>query len=221
MHEIQLDILKRITLCPESRYIELKNEDVDSNLFMYHLNQLMHKGLIIKNENKKYVLTNEGRRYISLLSTKSGELRKQPQILVMLYCRNEKDQLLLFKWKREPNANLVSLPHGMLHFGTSPKEMAAEELKEKCNLEGELTYRGDIYLKIWSDKELFNHMIYHVFEVSNYSGDLKSNTVNGECLWGRIEDFTEVELMPGTWEVLDIIAANQQDIFFAEAESVL
>jgi predicted transcriptional regulator len=218
MHSIQLDILERITLCPLARYSDLKSNDIDGNQFMYHLNQLMDDGYIQKNNEKKYFLTQSGKSYISLLSTKSGEMRKQPQILVMLYCRNQLGQLLLFKWSREPNNNLVSLPHGKLHFGISPEKMAKLELKEKCNLEGEMAYRGDMYLKIWSGKEIFNHILCHIYEVSKIVGGVASNTKNGSSFWGSIDDFSEVELWPGTWEILDTIDPNPDKPFFTEAE---
>lgn len=222
MHAIQLDILKRITLCPEARYSDLKSDDIDGNLFMYHLNQLMGEGYIQKDKRtKKYSLTEEGKRFISLLSTKSGEIRKQPQIVVMLDCKNELGQQLLFKWHREPNTNLVSLPHGKLHFGVSPKEMATRELKEKCNLEGNITYKGDIYVTIWSKKEIFNHLLCHIFHVSNVTGDLHSNTSNGEAFWGNIEDFAEAELLPGTWEILGALKSKEPEALFTEIETVL
>lgn len=221
MHQIQLDILKRISLTPRARYIDLKNRDVDSNLFMYHLNQLMSSGYIAKDENKKYYLTTEGKKFVSLLSTDSGEIRKQPEILIMLYARNTNGEILLFKWHREPNTNLVSLPHGKMHFGISPLEMAASELREKCNLEGEFVFIGDLYLKTWSDNKIFNHYLCHLVEVKNFHGELKSNTPNGECFWGNIDNFSEVELWPGTWEILDAINNNQTDPLFMEKEAVL
>lgn len=221
MHSIQLDILRKITLCPLARYTDLKSEDIDGNLFMYHLNQLMDEGYIQKNEDKKYSLTEFGKSCISLLSTESGEMRKQPQILVMLYCRNEEGQLLLFKWNREPNNNLVSLPHGKLHFGVSPKKMAALELKEKCNLEGKIAYRGDIYLTLWSGKEIFNHLLCHIFEVSEISREVLSNTKNGTSFWGNIDEFTEAQLWPGTWEILDVLEANKKESFFTEIEAII
>jgi hypothetical protein len=53
MHRLQQHILSQLIHYPERRYADLKPDEVEGNLFMYHLRQLMAAGWVIKREDGK------------------------------------------------------------------------------------------------------------------------------------------------------------------------
>src|SRR4051812_48701432 len=87
-HHIQLHIIRQMLHAAESRYSELKPKNVESNLFMYHLKQLIREGLIEKRD-KTYVLTREGKRFADRATLETMKIRIQPKIVVILCVRRE------------------------------------------------------------------------------------------------------------------------------------
>ncbi|MDD3481267.1 MAG: hypothetical protein PHW75_03570, partial [Patescibacteria group bacterium] len=101
MHWIQRDILKTLSSKDKVRYRDLKPENVEGNLFMYHLKILITDGYI-ENRKRKYQLTSTGKSYVAGLSLSSGQPTKIPRIFATLYCKNRENQILLYKWNRQP-----------------------------------------------------------------------------------------------------------------------
>lgn len=217
MHTIQQDILRRAMRMPEARFSELKSDEVDGNLFTYHLNQLIDQGYVEKLD-KGYRLSEEGKKLVARWSSSTGQRREQPQILTVVVAQDGQGRQLLFRWNRQPNLGQVSFPHGMLHLGEGVAQAAQRELAEKTGLSGQLAFQGDLYLRSLSDGEVLAHQLFHVFTAKDLQGELISGHEGGEGFWGSVEDFAETQLVPGTWEVLDMLQAGRDGGRLVEVE---
>jgi predicted transcriptional regulator len=62
--DIEKHILKKFMYSKELGYNEIRTKDIESNKFNYHLQKLLDKGILQKNEST-YQLTSEGARIIS------------------------------------------------------------------------------------------------------------------------------------------------------------
>ncbi|MDP4038596.1 MAG: NUDIX domain-containing protein [bacterium] len=215
MNWIQKHIFKELTLHTNRRYSDMRPKDVEGNLFMYHLEKLITKGYIVK-EGKDYTLTTRGRRYAGVISVDSGELRIQPKIVTMLVVRNKRGEYLLFRWQRQPFIGQVSFPYGKTHYGESVFTMAEREQKMKTNLDGNLHYLGDVYVKTTQGHEAFNHMLAHVFEVKSFTGEAKSSVKTGEAFWAHPEKLIASELTPGFMDIYNLVKKHGKDRFFEE-----
>jgi ADP-ribose pyrophosphatase YjhB (NUDIX family) len=182
MNWIKRHILIKLTLAATARYSQLRPKDVEGNLFLYHLEQLIAEGLVEK-VDKAYQLTLMGRREAGRLTVDTGRVRLQPKIVIMLVCRNAQGQYLLYKWRRQPFMNLISLPYGKLQYGELLHEAAARELHGKANMTGRFSRIGEVYVKTLVGPEVLNHMLAHVFMVDDYSGTLPASLVSGEVFW--------------------------------------
>lgn len=204
MHWIQKHILRQLATSDALRYTDLRPDNVEGNLFMYHLNQLIADGFITK-KDKNYHLSLTGKKYASSMSLESGSMRLQPKIVVMFIAKNKYGKYLLFKWKRQPYQNLISFPFGKIHYGKSILDLAHNELEWKSGLTGDLQYSGDIYVQTNENNEVVDHYLAHIFKVENIKGELQSNGLQGKPLWGKIEDFKESELTPGFMNIVKIV----------------
>lgn len=216
MHPIRRQILSNLILARELPFSKLKPQDIESNIFMYHLKLLISEGLVRKLENKKYSLTNEGVRLASGLSWKSLSTRIQPRIVTMIICKNKDGEHLLYKSKRQPTLNLVSFPYGKLHLGEKVLEAGDRELEEKAGLTARLFHRGDIYVTAWDGSDILVQMLVHVFLASNSHGEIGKGEETGECFWGRPEKISKEEKTPWFDDIYKLFKNPPRGFFFRE-----
>lgn len=215
---IQYHILVELTRHSLRRYSQLRPRDVEGNLFMYHLKGLINDGLVEKAEGQ-YQLTIKGLQFVGTLSLKTGRTRKQPKILNAIICRNEAGEYLMTRWRRQPNAELVSFPHGMMHYGEAVLDMAAHELKEKAGLKAHLEYRGDVYVRGMLAGMLDRHMIVHLFEATELEpADSEADAGVGESFWTKLELLRPEEFVPGFYEIAKLAEENTGGRLFADIQ---
>lgn len=220
MHNwIQYHILAELTRNSTRHYSQLRPGNVEGNLFTYHLNGLLRDGLVEKT-NREYQLTSKGQQLVQTLSLTTGRIRKQPQILTAIICKNQAGEYLLSRWKRQPNIGLVSFPHGMVHFGTPIMDMATQELAEKTGLNADLLYRGDIYIRYASkdSDEVKHHRLVHLFKATNPrpSRELRQRSDTSEPFWAKLSDICPADFVPGFYEVAQLAEQQTTGTIFAD-----
>lgn len=214
MHRIQQHILSILITRPEVRFADLKPAAVESNLFMYHLKQLINQELVAKTNDGRYSLTAAGKMYADGLSLKTFTPRLQPRIVTLIVLRDESGRYLLYRRKRQPLIGMVGFPYGKIHTGETVTEAASRELKEKTGLGAELLHRGDGYITINQNGQTVSQIMFHLFVGSNPVGQLKTKTAVGEAFWGDPTQVPGWELMPS---VIDLIEATRSPVrFFIE-----
>lgn len=211
---IQYHILIELTRYSLRRYSQLRPKDVEGNLFMYHLKGLIHDGLVEKADGQ-YQLTIKGLQFAGTLSLQTGRTRKQPKILNAIVCRNDKGEYLMSRWHRQPNAGLVSFPHGMMHYGEEVLSMVAAELAEKSGLQGDLAYRGEVYVRGLLAEVMDRHMLVHVFEATNTRPipDAKLRPDVSESFWAKLDALRPEEFVPGFYEIAQLAVRAKGAIF--------
>lgn len=214
MHWIQKHILKKLTVSDGLRYIELKPENAEGNLFMYHLNQLMDAHYV-KKIGKLYALSDIGKSYVGRMSLAKGKKTVLPTILVMLFCKNKKGEYLFYRWTRQPHRNLISLPFSRVRFGQSVFDAVKENQFYKTSLSGKTKYIGDIYIRASVKGDVAEHYLAHIFRLDRFSGDLGAEGLTGQPFWGSISGYKPAELVSGLEEIIKIIE-NKKSPFFEE-----
>jgi ADP-ribose pyrophosphatase YjhB (NUDIX family) len=214
LHWIQYHILGELTRASTRRYSELRPDDVEGNVFAYHLKDLLQRGLIEKLD-RAYQLTPKGLEFAGTLSLSTGRTRRQPKILTAVVCRNAVGEYLFSRWHRQPNIGMVSFPHGMLHYGSTAHDMAALELAEKAALAAELSYRGCVTIRGYRAKELDRHMIVHIFEGQNVREIAKDQLRPevSEPFWAPLDSLAASEFVPGFYEIARLVQKNTDTVF--------
>jgi hypothetical protein len=142
-HVIQKQILEKLTFAQSLRFSELKPSNLESNLFMYHLNRLIKSGFVKKTE-EGYTLTQVGLAHVDKLSMKDLKHRVQAKVLSILAIENENGKWLMLKRLHQPYIGKIGFPSGKTHYGESLLAAASRDLEEKSGLTGvELELRGN------------------------------------------------------------------------------
>ena len=215
MHEIQKQIIKKLSETKNARYSELKRKDLEGNVFSYHLKVLIKEGYVV-HKDTTYSLTPKGKHLVDMVSldTLKNE-RIQPKIVTTIIL--EKDgKYLLYRRKKEPFLDHVCFPYGKIHLEERLSEAATRELEEKTGLQAKLKYRGHVYLTIHDEMDLVSNMLCHIFSGTQIKGELKTNILGGQCFWGKLEDITKNKILPGAPQMAKLLEENKSGIFFDE-----
>ena len=215
VHWIQKQALKKLVVESELRFARLKPEDVESNLFMYHLRRLLAEGLVTKTESG-YRLSAAGKRYADKLSWKTLSPRSQPKIVTMVACRNRRGEWLVYRRRRQPFRDMISFPHGKLHMGELVQAAAERELYEKAKLRGSLRHRGEVYLSVYHEDELISHALCHVFSATAVTGQPLADPEYGSCFWLGKHQEKAGEYGPGFADIRKLVSKDSRQPFFGE-----
>ena len=200
-HHIQRDIIDRLTRAAELRFSELKPAGMESNIFMYHLKQLMSQGYVQKS-GSSYSLAAKGLTYVDGLSTENLKPRPQPKVICILALHDGNGQWLLAERKIQPYIGMRMFISGKQHRGESSSEHSVRELYEKTGLRDvPLERRGMADVRINDeDGELLTHAVARVYvgQVAPTVRPIESDRFR--FVW---HDFAKDHqpLMPGTHEV--------------------
>jgi ADP-ribose pyrophosphatase YjhB (NUDIX family) len=197
-HFIERNILRRLMLNETLHFSQLKAKDMESNLFMYHLNSLVRKGYISKT-NDGYSLAPLGLHYVDSLSNVNLKPREQPKIITILAITNNHDQWLLAERQSQPYIHQLMFPSGKQHLGELMIDHAKREAEEKIGLKLSLKYRGLAEVAIFSDKILLSHIIGYVY-FAKRNIKLPNASERFHYLWFNFSSDSD-KLMPGTFRL--------------------
>lgn len=117
-----------------------KQVKVRSNKLTYHLNKLIDKSILEKDENF-YKLSNDAEELIPYLTEKKAVL---PVILIAL---NKRKEFFLINRDKRPYKDKLSLPGGRMIMGESIKETTKRIMNEKFNIKCTLKKINSISLE--------------------------------------------------------------------------
>ncbi len=210
-HHIQKSIMQALVFNEYARYSDMRPENVDSNLYAYHLNRLILSGHIEKID-KLYRLSLKGLSYVEHTSS-SIKINNQPKITTAILVNDGRENILLTKRLKQPYINYYGLPLGKIHSNKDNNILgsATRELYEKTGVKYEkMKHIGDIYLKIYIKNVLISDLLAHIF-----SAVIKKEVlINSSAMWVAKKDLANVRLIPGVREIIKL--ADSGDRFFEE-----
>lgn len=216
MHYLQQNIIKILATRESARYSEIKPKTIESNHFLYHLNQLIKEGMVTKLADKSYILADKGKAYIDSVSFSSFKVRSQPKIVNLLVCKNKDGQYLLYKRVHQPFIGQVGFPYGKIHLGETIGESSQRELQELTGLSANLSHRGDVYVTVFHGDVLITHTLFHVHYSDDPKGKLNTGSQYGSFFWDSVDDEDTDRFFPGFIEVYRLIQNIRSDKFFEE-----
>lgn len=211
LHHIRKHILRQLVRRKWARFRDLRPDRVDSNLYNYHLKQLVKDGFIEHNLDNGYRLSPMGLRYADHVSLETFEPRWQPKVITVFVAMNTRGEYLLWKKYKQPFINKLSLPSGKMHY---EDESLPDAMRRELSyfLDHPLTsvhYKGVMEYRAFIEGTLVTHTLAHVF-----SGDIAGQQVDTSRLfWTDIKSLKSTEMSPGTRETIEA-TENYSDIFF-------
>jgi ADP-ribose pyrophosphatase YjhB (NUDIX family) len=180
LHQIQLQILKKLLFSEGLKYSETKpNKEMDNNQFNFHLEQLLEADLVSK-ANKIYTLTSIGKEYACRMDTEKVEIQKQAKISVFVCpVRTFKGnkQYLIYTRLKQPFYGCQGFMSGKVSLGEKVLDAAKRELKEETNLEADLKLVALIHYTVYDKNktQMFEDKFMFLCIGENPKGKLKSN----------------------------------------------
>lgn len=195
MHHIQIGILNKLLFKKEARHSELKiNPNINNNTFQFHLDQVIARGLVKKNNNGLYELTTKGKSMATYLKTEDNQFINLRKISARLFCTREKDgktEILIYTRLKHPFFGGQGFPSGKISVGENFEIGAIRELKEETNLDGQpILFAITHYIVKNADNEtLLEDKLFMDYWFDDPSGDLKAND-EGKFDWVDLDEVT-------------------------------
>ena len=201
-HHIQKKVINSLVETESARYSELKPDNVEGNVFAYHLQNLVKQDLILKNSDGSYSLTSTGKLFGINGSLKNKDLLKQAHSIILL-CIREGDSWLLRKRLVQPMYGKLGFMHGESLAGESINESAKRILDYRCGLNGEFSIKGSGFICIKEKGQLVAYSNFTLIEVDNISGKLIKEDSHGQNIWYENPEFESEEMIPSMFDIVN------------------
>lgn len=211
LHHIRKHILNVLTMQKWARFSEMRPPRVDSNLYNYHLKELIKDGYVEHHPEKNgYWLSPMGLRFVDHVSLETFEPRWQPKLLTKLVTVQNGHILMWPKYK-QPFIGKWSLPSGKIHYDDVSVETAMRrEMQYFTNAEPNgLRHTGIVEYSAYIHGDLVTHTFGHVF-----TADIPRDSItNPRAKWVDLRDLPTLEMSPGTKETIEKTLTTS-DFFF-------
>lgn len=187
------------------RFSELRADDVESNLFQYHLKHLINKKLVEKIDDG-YQLAPQGLYYADRFSPVYKGERPQPKIITIVALKDSKGRVLLQRKPRQPWLGDYLMPAGKIHTGETTQDAAKRELEEKTGIHLDtLEFRSQAHVQIFKGDEVVSDYFGFIF-AGAYDG-----TIEDGCWYSPDDEAGDRVLAPGVHELLAIERSGDKD----------
>lgn len=187
LHPVQAYILRTLLFTSDARFSELNTTKISNDHFTFHINQLVELDLIIKNDNKKYQLTQQGKEFANRMDTDNAKVEKQAKVAVLLVVvrkNQKKTEYLIQKRLKQPFYGFYGSITGKVKWGESLQTAAEREFMEETGLHGRAIAKGVVHVTEYStEKNLLEDKFFFIHSVDNLSGKLIENFEGGMNSW--------------------------------------
>ncbi len=212
IHPIQAKILLALLYSPTAKFSELNSDKISSDLFSFHLNHLIEKQLIEKNQTQ-YILSNKGKKYANTLSQDNLELHEQGKVAVLVICERlngKAKEYLIQKRSKQPYRDSFAFIAGKIGKGEKVASAAKRQLQEETHLSASMSLLGIIH-KLDTDitNVLLEDKYYFVFVARNYTGKLLEVSPDGTHSWMSLSQIKKLRpTVSGTSEAIALLEKN-------------
>lgn len=209
IHPLQTRVLLALLFKPGARFSELRQKNVSSDQFTFHLKALLQAELIGKKDNA-YHLTSLGKEFANRFDTEQKAMERQAKVGVcVIGVKKEKGQTFyLFQQRlKEPYFGFHGFVTGKIRWGEKVEEAARREFLEEAGLTGKFRFCG-IEHKMDYDKEnkMLEDKFFFVFKVTNVKGKFIAEFPGGKNIWVSEKDISGLKnLFKDVKKLLNII----------------
>jgi ADP-ribose pyrophosphatase YjhB (NUDIX family) len=219
-HYIQRDILRSLSKAEQLRFSELKPQGIENGIFMYHLRQLIHEGLVNK-QHGQYLLSETGLRHVSLLTRTNLDLHAQPKLFCLLVIRNSHGEYVMHRRSSQPFINRLTFPGGALFFDENLSDYTSRQLMEKVNIDVPLTLRGLADIRLKSNGQTITHIYAQLFYGEVQGRPLiKAKDERFAPQWTRVDLLKPHDILPDIPDILEQVHGSA-DYFYLPLEKVV
>jgi ADP-ribose pyrophosphatase YjhB (NUDIX family) len=182
---IQNHIISQLKNADSLRYRDIKPVEVPNDLYNYHLQTLVSKGLIDKHDDG-YSLSEAGREYVADIhhtSDQSNRLFKVNVITVVSRVHNDRLQVLVQERMSQPSYGIIGVMGGTILKGESMTDGARRKLQQETGLSAEFKVLGIERRHLYKNRDLFSDVLFPICYATEHSGELQEMTAFGRNFW--------------------------------------
>lgn len=192
--EIQRKILSKCSFFEKgAKYSDLKINEIENDLYNYHLQKLVKDGFLEKRENQ-YFLTEKGKSFVTNIDER--DLQKPPAYKVSVYLCPVKDgKILLTKRLKHPQYGYVGLISEKKKYGEELLETAKRALLEESGLYSEdFKLIGNLHqIRKNSQEAIIEDGVFYIFYTDKFQGELIQKSLEGEYFWVKLDEVQKLE----------------------------
>ncbi|MEK7645291.1 MAG: NUDIX hydrolase [Patescibacteria group bacterium] len=228
---IQNHILTKLKNAKLLRYSELAPEKIPNDLFNYHLQFLVKKGLVERSDDG-YSLAQSGIKHVAdphLVDEqeKIASLFKVNVITIVSRVRDGKLEILNQLRQSHPSFGKIGVMGGIVRKAEPVEKAAARKLKTETGLDADFRIVGIQRRMLYVKDELFSDVFFPIAYASSHSGEL-IDTEFGKNMWVPIDqaiqnESAEFDSLKAIAKVLVAISNSKIDslpFFYEEDEQV-
>jgi 8-oxo-dGTP pyrophosphatase MutT (NUDIX family) len=214
MHIVQLQILKKALFVPQAKFSELNPEGIESNLFNFHLNELIDANLIQK-VDALYSLTNKGKEAANMIDTDKNKVVKQAKISAWIAVSrkiSDNTEYLIFTRLKHPFYGCKGFISGKVSYGEQTIETAKRELQEETGLIGDPQLIRITHFIVINEEnsEIVEDKFMFMYHFSNPTGELKGVGEEGKYEW--VQESNLATYVDKHYESVEDFLAQVQDV---------
>lgn len=188
---IQNHIISKLKNAKTLRYSELQPEKTANDLFNYHLQFLVKKGLVDKCDDG-YGLSPDGVKYVAdpytfMQQPEIAHLFKVNVLTVVSRIHEGKIEILSQIRKSNPSYGKVGVMGGVVLKGESVEDAAKRKLKIETGLDADLRHIGMHRRFMYLGGELFSDIFFPIAYADSSSGSLIEDSDFGHNMWVPID----------------------------------
>ena len=219
LSQVQNHIISRLKNARAIRYAELKPGKIPNDLFNYHLQFLVKKGLIEKKDGG-YALARPG---IKLVADTDDAMFKVNVITLVSRVRAGRIEILNQIRTSHPSFGKIGAMGGVVRKGESLETAARRKLKTETGLDAEFKMLGIERRMMYEGEKLFSDILFPIAYAKKIEGVL-TDTEFGHNLWVGIDDaiqnesaeFDSIKMIPYTLRAVKAKRVSRLPFFYEE-----
>ncbi len=187
---IQNHILSRLKNAKSLRYAELRPDKVPNDLFNYHLQHLVKKEFILR-EDEGYSLAPKGIKHVAdpyPTNSSITSLFKINVITIVSRTVNGKIEILQQIRKSNPSYGKIGVMGGVVLKGELIEPAATRKLKQETGLDAKFRLVGNERRIMYKSGELFSDLLFPIAYADSYGGELIVDSDFGHNMWVPIDE---------------------------------
>lgn len=187
---IQNNILSRLKNAKYLRYAELRPDKVPNDLFNYHLQHLVKKDFLLR-EDEGYSLSPKGIKHVAdpyPTNNVITSLFKINVITIVSRVVSGKIEILQQIRKSNPSYGKIGVMGGVVLKGELIESAATRKLKQETRLDARFRLVGNERRIMYKSGELFSDLLFPIAYADTYSGELIIDSDFGHNMWVPIDE---------------------------------
>lgn len=224
---IQNHILSKLKNAHSLRYSELQPEKVPNDLFNYHLQYLVKKEFVEKNEGG-YSLSPKGIKHVADPYSANNAITSLFKINVITVVSRVVDgqiEILNQIRKSNPSYGKVGVMGGVVLKGELIEPAASRKLKQETGLDATLKLVACERRILYKEGEIFSDVMFPITYTDTYTGELLVDSEFGHNMWVSIEqaivnessEFDSIKSIKKILEAIQDGTISKTPFFFEES----